>query len=110
MDHALALCRIFGQRGSHDWSTAVASDTNGNFFVSGQTDGNLFDNFSGGSGQDIWVAKFDGSWGSIVWSYQVCWKRRAGMGDGINAPQYLAVHCVPYDSCPMAWEPLPLRR
>lgn len=81
MGHALAFCRNFGQKGCHDWSTAVASDTNGNFFVSGQTDGNLFENFSGGSGQDIWVAKFDGSWGSILWSYQVCRKTRVGMGD-----------------------------
>ena len=39
--------------------------------VAGQTDGHLFQPFSGGSGPDIWLVKLDGSTGDVIWSYQV---------------------------------------
>lgn len=57
-------------KGSHDWSSAVATDSAGNIFVGGQTDGSLFAEAEG-IGQDIWVAKLDGSGGELIWGYQV---------------------------------------
>lgn len=62
--------RNFGVAGAHDWSSAVATDTAGDFFVAGQTGGSLFSPFSG-TGHDIWVVKLDGKRGDVLWGYQV---------------------------------------
>lgn len=62
-------CRKIGVSGSHDWSSAVAADPDGNIFVGGETHGNLFATPSS-DGQDIWVAKLDGSGGEVLWGYQ----------------------------------------
>ncbi|CAM9687865.1 unnamed protein product, partial [Hapterophycus canaliculatus] len=69
-DGSTLWTRNIGVKGSHDWSSAVAADRAGNIFVGGQTDGSLFADAEG-AGQDIWVAKLDGSGGELVWGYQV---------------------------------------
>lgn len=61
--------RNIGAHGSHEWSSAVAADTDGNFYVAGQTNGEVFD-LPTGSGGDIWVAKLDGRQGTVMWGYQ----------------------------------------
>lgn len=72
MSNSVVSCARFsrklGAHGSHDWSSAVASDKDGNFFVCGQTDGRVFS--SAGSSQDMWVAKLDGERGDTLWGYQ----------------------------------------
>ncbi|CBN78035.1 conserved unknown protein [Ectocarpus siliculosus] len=70
-DGSTLWTRNIGVPGSHDWSSAVATDRSGNIFVGGQTDGNLFAPWTEGDGQDIWVAKLEGEGGGLLWGYQV---------------------------------------
>lgn len=53
----------------------MAADRDGNIFVGGQTDGDLFAT-AVGDGQDLWVAKLDGAGGELLWGYQASAGRR----------------------------------
>ncbi|MCU0534535.1 MAG: SBBP repeat-containing protein [Hydrococcus sp. Prado102] len=57
----------FGTSGN-DGSNAVVTDSNGNFYLTGATEGGLFGSKQA-SGSDAWVAKYDSS-GSLLWSRQ----------------------------------------
>jgi hypothetical protein len=48
-----------------DFSFGIATDSNGNIYLTGRTDGNLEGQNAGGSG-DIWVAKYDTT-GNQLW-------------------------------------------
>jgi Beta-propeller repeat len=58
--------RQFGISGN-DGSNAVVTDSEGNFYLTGATEGSLFGSTS--SAADAWVAKYD-SGGSLIWSRQ----------------------------------------
>ncbi len=58
------------QLGTSEWdeSQGVATDSNGNVYLSGSTNGNLGDLNSGG--YDAWLAKYD-SHGNLLWTEQL---------------------------------------
>ena len=63
--------QLFGKQiasSGSDQALAIATDNNGNFYLSGSTDGNLFGTKQTPAG-DAWVAKYDSN-GNQVWAKQ----------------------------------------
>jgi hypothetical protein len=52
-----------------DSSNAIAVDSSGNVFCSGETAANLYGVYAGGS-KDLWISKLSGLDGSLVWGVQ----------------------------------------
>ena len=66
---SLAWTRQFGST-LFDWATGVATDGNGNVFVSGYTAGNLAGNNLGRNSYDAFIIKYDAE-GTVLWRQQL---------------------------------------